>query len=134
MFPLKILCAVSSVSGSGKSSLIFELVPTLQKELESKSKWKFFNDKKIQGIEHIEDMVQIDQILLLEKASRSNPATYIEYLMELEKFLRLFQKAKFEAMMLGNLALTLIKDVVINVKVKELLPSLCTFTRCRYDL
>lgn len=77
MFPLKILCAVSGVSGSGKSSLIFEeLVPTLQKELESKSKWKFFNDKKIQGIEHIEDMVQIDQTPI-GRTSRSNPATYI---------------------------------------------------------
>lgn len=77
IFPLKVLCAVSGVSGSGKSSLIFEeLVPTLQKELESKSKWKFFNDKKIQGIEHIEDMVQIDQSPI-GRTSRSNPATYI---------------------------------------------------------
>ena len=77
MFPLKILCAVSGVSGSGKSSLIFEeLVPTLQKELNSKNKWKFFDDKKIQGIEHLEDMVQIDQSPI-GRTSRSNPATYI---------------------------------------------------------
>jgi excinuclease ABC subunit A len=76
-FPLKVLCAVSGVSGSGKSSLIFEeLVPTLQKELDSKSKWKFFDEKKIKGIEHLEDMVQIDQSPI-GRTSRSNPATYI---------------------------------------------------------
>jgi excinuclease ABC subunit A len=76
-FPLKVLCAVSGVSGSGKSSLIFEeLVPTLQKELNSKSKWKFFDEQKIKGIEHLEDMVQIDQSPI-GRTSRSNPATYI---------------------------------------------------------
>lgn len=76
-FPLKVLCAVSGVSGSGKSSLIFEeLVPTLQKELDSKSKWKFFDEKKIKGIEHLEDMVQIDQSPI-GRTTRSNPATYI---------------------------------------------------------
>lgn len=76
-FPLKVMCAVSGVSGSGKSSLIFEeLVPTVHKELESFQKWKLFDAKKLSGIEHIENMVQIDQTPI-GRTSRSNPATYI---------------------------------------------------------
>lgn len=76
-FPLHTLCAVSGVSGSGKSSLIFEeLVPTLQKELDSYNKWKIFDQQKISGIENIENMVEIDQSPI-GRTSRSNPATYI---------------------------------------------------------
>lgn len=76
-FPLQIMCAVSGVSGSGKSSLIFEeLVPTIQKELDSFLKWKLFNKKRIDGLQNIENMVQIDQTPI-GRTSRSNPATYI---------------------------------------------------------
>lgn len=76
-FPLHVLCAVSGVSGSGKSSLIFEeLVPTVEKELESFGKWKIFDKNKIDGIEYIENMVQIDQSPI-GRTSRSNPATYV---------------------------------------------------------
>ncbi|MBM17655.1 MAG: excinuclease ABC subunit A [Epsilonproteobacteria bacterium] len=76
-FPLHVLCAISGVSGSGKSSLIFEeLVPTVHKELASQQKWKLSDKNKIEGIEHIENMVQIDQSPI-GRTSRSNPATYI---------------------------------------------------------
>lgn len=76
-FPLHVLCAVSGVSGSGKSSLIFEeLVPTVEKELDSYQKWKIFDQKKIDGLAHIENMVQIDQSPI-GRTSRSNPATYV---------------------------------------------------------
>lgn len=76
-FPLRIMCAVSGVSGSGKSSLIFEeLVPTLHKELESYQKWKLFNKSRLDGVQHLESMVQIDQTPI-GRTSRSNPATYI---------------------------------------------------------
>lgn len=76
-FPLHVLCGVSGVSGSGKSSLIFEeLVPTIEKELNSFQKWKIFDQKRIDGLEHIENMVQIDQSPI-GRTSRSNPATYI---------------------------------------------------------
>lgn len=77
MFPLKVMCAVSGVSGSGKSSLIFqELIPTIQKELPSFQKWKLTDKKRLEGIENIQDMVQIDQSPI-GRTSRSNPATYI---------------------------------------------------------
>ena len=76
-FPLHVLCAISGVSGSGKSSLIFEeLVPTVHKELASQQKWNLSDKNKIEGIEHIENMVQIDQSPI-GRTSRSNPATYI---------------------------------------------------------
>ena len=76
-FPLRVLCAISGVSGSGKSSLIFdELVPTVQKELESFQKWKIFDQNRVDGLQHLESMVQIDQSPI-GRTSRSNPATYI---------------------------------------------------------
>jgi excinuclease ABC subunit A len=76
-FPLQVLCAISGVSGSGKSSLIFEvLVPTVHKELDSHLRWNMFDRSVIEGIEHIETMVEIDQSPI-GRSSRSNPATYI---------------------------------------------------------
>ncbi|MBP7854559.1 excinuclease ABC subunit UvrA, partial [Candidatus Babeliales bacterium] len=76
-FPLHVLCAISGVSGSGKSSLIFEeLVPTVEKELASYQKWKIVDQNKVSGIENIQDMIEIDQSPI-GRTSRSNPATYI---------------------------------------------------------
>ncbi len=66
--PLGVLCAVTGVSGSGKSSLIMEtLIPALRKQ---PSKLKSI---KIKG--KIEDLIEIDQSPI-GRTPRSNPATY----------------------------------------------------------
>ncbi len=83
-FPLKVLCGISGVSGSGKSSLIMhELVPAvshcLKKVPGTLPGWMkdmFAGHEKIEGIEHIDAMVVIDQAPI-GRSSRSTPATYL---------------------------------------------------------
>ncbi|MGY5879940.1 MAG: excinuclease ABC subunit UvrA [Candidatus Thorarchaeota archaeon] len=74
--PLGVFVAASGVSGSGKSSLIDEI---LHKKLQS-----VFQDRRIipgphdrvEGIEHLKDVRNIDQSPI-GRSSRSNPATYV---------------------------------------------------------
>lgn len=74
-FPLGVICGVSGVSGSGKSSLVFqELVPAIERSLHKRSIDSV--DADCQGVEQIESMVLIDQSPI-GRTSRSNPATYI---------------------------------------------------------
>lgn len=78
-FPLNILCGVSGVSGSGKSTMIMqELVPAIKQELQSKKRKT--NNKKdfsdLTGADQLENMVVIDQTPI-GRTPRSNPATYL---------------------------------------------------------
>jgi excinuclease ABC subunit A len=72
--PLGVLCGVSGVSGSGKSSLVMgELVPALKNALKKRGA---FEVSKIQGVELLEESVVIDQ-KPIGRTPRSNPATYL---------------------------------------------------------
>ncbi|SHI83546.1 excinuclease ABC subunit UvrA [Flavobacterium terrae] len=81
-FPLGKLICVTGVSGSGKSTLINEtLYPILNQH--------FFNAvkkpqpyKKIEGLEHIDKVIDIDQSPI-GRTPRSNPATYTEVFSEI---------------------------------------------------
>lgn len=78
-FPLGVMCAVSGVSGSGKSSLVMqELVPLLQRELGGFSRKKSRGQvvENIEGAQSIESVVVIDQTPI-GRTPRSNPATYL---------------------------------------------------------
>ncbi|MBQ7277230.1 MAG: excinuclease ABC subunit UvrA [Bacilli bacterium] len=73
--PLGKLVVVTGVSGSGKSSLINDiLVKTLQKEV-NKSKIIPGKCDRIEGIENIDKIIEIDQSPI-GRTPRSNPATY----------------------------------------------------------
>ena len=74
-FPLGKMILVTGVSGSGKSSLVNEiLVKSLQRHL-YKSKIKPGLCSHIEGIENIDKVVVIDQTPI-GRTPRSNPATY----------------------------------------------------------
>ena len=81
-FPLGKLICVTGVSGSGKSTLINEtLYPILNTH--------FFNAvkkpqpyKKIEGLEHIDKVIDIDQSPI-GRTPRSNPATYTDVFSEI---------------------------------------------------
>ncbi|HCV42235.1 MAG TPA: excinuclease ABC subunit A, partial [Bacteroidetes bacterium] len=73
--PLGKLIAVTGVSGSGKSSLIGEtLFPILSRKF-YKSKVVPLPFKKIEGIQNIDKVIDIDQTPI-GRTPRSNPATY----------------------------------------------------------
>ena len=73
--PLGTFTCVTGVSGSGKSSLINEILyPALAQRLYH-SKGKVGNVKAIHGIHHIDKVIRIDQSPI-GRTPRSNPATY----------------------------------------------------------
>lgn len=74
-FPLGKLIVVSGVSGSGKSSLITgTLYPILNKYF-FRAKATPLPFKKIEGLEHIDKVIEIDQSPI-GRTPRSNPSTY----------------------------------------------------------
>ncbi len=73
--PLGVMCAVTGVSGSGKSSLVNEVVyPFLSAQLNG-SKIEQGKVKRIDGVEMLDKVICIDQSPI-GRTPRSNPATY----------------------------------------------------------
>ncbi len=73
--PLGTFCLITGVSGSGKSSLVNEvLYPVLQSKLNG-SEEKPLNCKEVLGIEELDKVIAIDQSPI-GRTPRSNPATY----------------------------------------------------------
>ena len=73
--PLGVLVCVTGVSGSGKSSLVNEILyKHLAKEL-NRAKVKPGKHKAIEGLEHLDKVIDIDQSPI-GRTPRSNPATY----------------------------------------------------------
>ncbi|GIO26411.1 excinuclease ABC subunit UvrA [Ornithinibacillus bavariensis] len=73
--PIGLFTVVTGVSGSGKSSLVNEIVyKTLSREL-NRSKHLPGQHKEIKGLEYLEKVINIDQSPI-GRTPRSNPATY----------------------------------------------------------
>ncbi|QQK07956.1 excinuclease ABC subunit UvrA [Miniphocaeibacter halophilus] len=74
-FPLGVFTCVTGVSGSGKSSLVNEILyKILAKEL-NRAKLKPGKYKSIKGLDKLDKVIQIDQSPI-GRTPRSNPATY----------------------------------------------------------
>jgi excinuclease ABC subunit A len=74
-FPLGVLCAVTGVSGAGKSSLINHILhPALKRQLHDSTDPVGLH-KAIKGVELIDKVIDIDQ-KPIGRTPRSNPATY----------------------------------------------------------
>lgn len=100
-FPLGLMCGISGVSGSGKSSLIFqELVPALEREMSRKHKQDSENSD-LQGVDQIKNLVQIDQSPI-GKTSRSNPGTYIGIFDDIRKFFAAVPESKARGYEVGQ--------------------------------
>ena len=74
-FPLGCLTVVTGVSGSGKSTLINETLQPILSHHFYRSQKKPMPYDSIEGIEHIDKVVNVDQSPL-GRTPRSNPATY----------------------------------------------------------
>lgn len=75
--PLEALTVITGVSGSGKSSLIIDILyPAISNKLH-RSHLPIGKHRKITGMEHIDKIIAIDQSPI-GRSSRSNPATYIK--------------------------------------------------------
>ena len=92
-FPLGKFICVTGVSGSGKSSLISEILyKALATEI-NRSKQKPGKYKKIQGIKNIDKVVNISQDPI-GRTPRSNPATYVGVFDEIREIFASTKEAK----------------------------------------
>jgi excinuclease ABC subunit A len=91
--PLGVFTCVTGVSGSGKSSLIYEtLYPILSKYF-YRSEQKPLPYKGIEGIKNIDKVIEIDQSPI-GRTPRSNPATYTGVFDEIRKLFSSLPESK----------------------------------------
>ncbi|MEA4997853.1 MAG: excinuclease ABC subunit UvrA [Candidatus Limiplasma sp.] len=74
-FPLGVLCAVTGVSGSGKSSLVNGILYNHLARVLNRAKTRAGKFKEIKGVEQLDKIISIDQSPI-GRTPRSNPATY----------------------------------------------------------
>lgn len=85
-FPLQTLTAVTGVSGSGKSSLVFDV-------LAEATPSHFEGCPQINGLEHVDAIIRVDQTPL-SRMQRSNVATYMDLFAYLRKMFAALPAAK----------------------------------------
>jgi excinuclease ABC subunit A len=75
-FPVGLLTCVTGVSGSGKSSLVNDILAAATARKLNGAKMLPGRHKGLAGLEHFEKVVQVDQEPI-GRSPRSNPATYV---------------------------------------------------------
>ncbi len=92
-FPLGVLCAVTGVSGAGKSSLINHILhPALKRRLHESSE-KVGRHRELRGVDKIDKVIDIDQ-KPIGRTPRSNPATYAKAFDHIRNVFAMTQEAR----------------------------------------
>ncbi len=121
--PLGLFTCVTGVSGSGKSSLVNEIIyKRLAKEL-NRAKTKYGEHKKILGLEYLDKVINIDQSPI-GRTPRSNPATYtglFDLIRDLfaqtnEAKMRGYQKGRFSFNVKGGRCESCSGDGIIKIE------------------
>ncbi len=91
--PLGTLTCVTGVSGSGKSSLVNEILyKQLARDLNG-AKVRAGRHERIEGLEHLDKIIDIDQSPI-GRTPRSNPATYVGLMNDIRELFAATQDAK----------------------------------------
>ncbi len=99
--PLGVFVGVTGVSGSGKSSLVNQiLLPSLMQRI-YKSKMPPGRHRKVEGTEHIDKVIAIDQSPI-GRTPRSNPATYTGVFDHIRKLFAQTTEAKVRGYLPGR--------------------------------
>ena len=105
--PLGLLCCVTGVSGSGKSSLINEtLYPILNKHFFRGEK-EPLEYKNIIGIDNIDKVISVNQSPI-GRTPRSNPATYTGVFSEIRKLFAILPEAKIRGYKPGRFSFNVV--------------------------
>ena len=100
-FPLGVLVAVTGVSGSGKSSLVNDILyTTLANEL-NRARQVPGRHRTITGLEHLDKVVHVDQSPI-GRTPRSNPATYTGVWDQVRKLFASTTEAKMRGYLPGR--------------------------------
>jgi excinuclease ABC subunit A len=99
--PLGKLICITGVSGSGKSTLINETLYPILNEYYFNGVKKPQPYKKIEGLEHIDKVIDIDQSPI-GRTPRSNPATYTDVFTEVRNLFTLVPEAQIRGYKAGR--------------------------------
>ncbi|MBQ8312870.1 MAG: excinuclease ABC subunit UvrA [Clostridia bacterium] len=92
-FPLGVLCCVTGVSGSGKSSLVNEIVHKHLAKVLNRAKTRAGSFREMKGVEQLDKIICIDQSPI-GRTPRSNPATYTGLFDQIRKIFAMSPEAK----------------------------------------
>lgn len=91
--PLGVLCCVTGVSGSGKSSLVNEIIYKHLAKVLNRAKTRAGKFRAMEGVENLDKIICIDQSPI-GRTPRSNPATYTGLFDMIRKIFAMSPEAK----------------------------------------
>ncbi len=100
--PLKNLCSITGVSGSGKSSLILQtLLPVAKELLNHARKVNKVDGVEITGLEKLDKVIYLDQSPI-GRTPRSNPATYTGLMDEIRNLFSQTKESQLRGYKIGR--------------------------------